>query len=129
MIGDSGGNVGGMRAVAQKLNTEWNGEPVVAHIPEYYTYSVRREGDGVDAGIVEGRAGRRPARRSDHHAQHVDHRSEVGALRRAREGGEGDASTAWIADRKKNRDGKAIVEFRATFTADAIKKAIAANKK
>lgn len=36
-IGDSGGNQGGQKAVAEKLNTEWNGRPVVAHIGEYYT--------------------------------------------------------------------------------------------
>jgi hypothetical protein len=35
-----------------------------------------------------------------------------------------------LSDRKKTLAiGKAIVEFRATYTADAIKKAIAANKK
>jgi creatinine amidohydrolase len=36
-IGDSGGNQNGQKAVAEKLNTEWNGSPVVAHIGEYYT--------------------------------------------------------------------------------------------
>src|SRR5215213_5524467 len=39
LIGDSGGNQAGMKAVAEKLNTEWNGNPVVAHIPEYYDYA------------------------------------------------------------------------------------------
>jgi creatinine amidohydrolase/Fe(II)-dependent formamide hydrolase-like protein len=36
-IGDSGGNQNGQKAVADKLNTEWAGHPVVAHIGEYYT--------------------------------------------------------------------------------------------
>jgi len=36
-IGDSGGNQNGQQVVAEKLNTEWNGSPVVAHIGEYYT--------------------------------------------------------------------------------------------
>lgn len=36
-IGDSGGNQNGQKVVAEKLNTEWNGSPVVAHIGEYYT--------------------------------------------------------------------------------------------
>jgi creatinine amidohydrolase/Fe(II)-dependent formamide hydrolase-like protein len=36
-IGDSGGNQNGQKTVAEKLNTEWNGAPVVAHIGEYYT--------------------------------------------------------------------------------------------
>ena len=37
LIGDSGGNQAGQKAVAEKLNTEWQGSPVVAHIGEYYT--------------------------------------------------------------------------------------------
>ena len=37
-IGDSGGNQEGQKAVAEKLNTEWSGKTVVAHIPEYYDY-------------------------------------------------------------------------------------------
>ena len=54
-IGDSGGNQGGQRAVAEQLTTQWNGGPVVAHVQEYYDYaSVARymayrgleEGDG-----------------------------------------------------------------------------------
>ena len=39
MIGDSGGNQAGMKAVAEKLTAQWNGNPVVAHIPEYYDYA------------------------------------------------------------------------------------------
>ena len=27
-----------MKTVAEKLNAQWNGSPVVAHIPEYYDY-------------------------------------------------------------------------------------------
>ena len=38
-IGDSGGNQAGMKAVADTLNAQWNGSPVVAHIPEYYDYN------------------------------------------------------------------------------------------
>ncbi|MBM42478.1 MAG: hypothetical protein CL483_11205 [Acidobacteria bacterium] len=42
-IGDSGGNQQGQRAVAERLNAEWNSGPIVAHVPEYYDYdSVRR---------------------------------------------------------------------------------------
>jgi creatinine amidohydrolase/Fe(II)-dependent formamide hydrolase-like protein len=37
-IGDSGGNQEGQKAVAEKLNTEWSGKTVVAHISEYYDY-------------------------------------------------------------------------------------------
>ena len=33
-IGDSGGNQGGQRAVAERLNAEWHRSPVVAHVQE-----------------------------------------------------------------------------------------------
>ena len=36
-FGDSGGNQGGQRAVAEKLNAMWDGT-VVAHVQEYYDY-------------------------------------------------------------------------------------------
>lgn len=36
-IGDSGGNQTGQKAVAEKLHAQWHGNPVVAHIGEYYT--------------------------------------------------------------------------------------------
>jgi creatinine amidohydrolase/Fe(II)-dependent formamide hydrolase-like protein len=39
-IGDSGGNQAGQEAVAAALNAQWHGRPIVAHIPEYYTYGV-----------------------------------------------------------------------------------------
>ena len=38
-IGDSGGNQGGQRSVAEKLNTQFGGAAVVAHVGEYYDYA------------------------------------------------------------------------------------------
>lgn len=38
LIGDSGGNQAGMKAVAEELTAEWGGEPGVHYIPEYYDY-------------------------------------------------------------------------------------------
>src|SRR5687768_2274381 len=35
-IGDSGGNQAGQKAVAEALTAQWKGNPVVAHIDEYY---------------------------------------------------------------------------------------------
>ncbi|MEX2467230.1 MAG: creatininase family protein [Gemmatimonadota bacterium] len=56
-IGDSGGNQGGQRAVAERLNAMWDGT-VVAHVQEYYDYGTvtdymafrgfeQGEGDGL----------------------------------------------------------------------------------
>lgn len=39
LIGDSGGNLKGMDAVAHKLNAQWKAAPLVAHLPEYYEYN------------------------------------------------------------------------------------------
>ncbi|MCU0647524.1 MAG: creatininase family protein [Gemmatimonadaceae bacterium] len=39
LIGDSGGNQGGQKAVADSLTSAWKGAPMVAHIPEYYEYA------------------------------------------------------------------------------------------
>ena len=38
-IGDSGGNQGGQRAVAESLNEKFAGAAVVAHVQEYYDYN------------------------------------------------------------------------------------------
>jgi len=52
LIGDSGGNQNGQKAVAAKLNALWNGAPLVAHIPEYYDYaSVQKM--LVEAGVMK----------------------------------------------------------------------------
>ena len=39
LIGDSGGNQNGQRAVADSLTALWSGSPVVAHVQEYYDYA------------------------------------------------------------------------------------------
>ncbi len=39
LIGDSGGNQAGQRAVADSLTALWKGAPIVAHIQEYYDYA------------------------------------------------------------------------------------------
>ena len=38
MLGDSGGNLNGMKEVASTLNAEWKGQGAVHFIPEYYNY-------------------------------------------------------------------------------------------
>jgi creatinine amidohydrolase/Fe(II)-dependent formamide hydrolase-like protein len=55
LIGDSGGNQGGQRFVADSLTTIWKGAPVVAHIQEYYDYASASK-HMETRGIVEGKA-------------------------------------------------------------------------
>ena len=38
LIGDSGGNQEGLKAVAEKLNSAWAGTPKVVYVPEFYDY-------------------------------------------------------------------------------------------
>jgi creatinine amidohydrolase/Fe(II)-dependent formamide hydrolase-like protein len=40
LIGDSGGNQAGMKAVAEKLNAAWKGTPRVIFVLEYYTLNL-----------------------------------------------------------------------------------------
>ncbi|HEX6324317.1 MAG TPA: creatininase family protein [Vicinamibacterales bacterium] len=38
LMGDSGGDVAGLRAVAQELSAKWAGAPAVHHVPEFYNW-------------------------------------------------------------------------------------------
>ena len=122
-IGDSGGNQGGQRAVAERLNAMWDGT-VVAHVQEYYDYaSVDRymafrgfeqgEGDGLhdDPIITLNMFVADPAS--------VRWEERVAAGLAAING-------VSIADRVEALDrGRQIVAFRAEETAGHIRKAIA----
>jgi creatinine amidohydrolase/Fe(II)-dependent formamide hydrolase-like protein len=39
LMGDSGGNTAGMRAVAADLSAKWAGSATIVHIPEYYNWT------------------------------------------------------------------------------------------
>ena len=126
LIGDSGGNVTGMKTVADKLNAQWNGSPVVAHIPEYYDYAsvaklltelgVTKEGQKVDhlhddPGISLNMFVTDP--KSIRWEQRV-------------KAGKATIDGVSIADKAKALEiGRKIVDMRTTRTADLIRKAIA----
>jgi creatinine amidohydrolase/Fe(II)-dependent formamide hydrolase-like protein len=124
LIGDSGGNQAGQRAVADSLTMIWKGDPVVAHIQEYYDYA------GVQKymeahGIVE----------SEKENLHDDpvitlnmFMTDPKTVRYDERVKAGKASIngVSIADKAKDLElGRQIVEFRATTTVQAIGKAIA----
>lgn len=126
MIGDSGGNQSGQKAVAEKLNAQWNGSPVVAHIPEYYDYaSVSKmmtdtgkikeaeKGDGLhDDPIIT-----LNMFITDPNSVRYDQRVKAGKAT---------INGVSIGDKAKDTAlAKEIVEFRATKTVAAIQKAIA----
>ena len=127
LIGDSGGNGKGMGAVAAKLNTEWNGSPVVAHVSQHYDYAsvgrllrelgVTKEGqaeDGLhdDPGITLNMMVTDP--------QSVRWAARVKA-------GKATINGVSIADKDKALEvGRKIVDMRATNTVAAIRKVIEA---
>ena len=123
-IGDSGGNQHGQRAVAERLNAEWNGSPVLAHVQEYYDYA------GVAAhmahrGLV---SGQRDGLHDDPVITLSMFHSNPGSVRYDKRVAAGLATIdgVSIADRVNSLElARDIVAFRAVQTADAIKKAIA----
>jgi len=124
LIGDSGGNQGGQRFVADSLTAIWKGDPIVAHIQEYYTYSAVgefmeknglvdtcREGLHDDAVITLNMFNTDP--KSVRYDERVKAKTAV-------------INGVDISDRKKAADlAKKIVEFRTSYTIDAMQKAIA----
>lgn len=125
-IGDSGGNQRGQKTVAEKLNAEWNGSPVVAHIPEYYDYASvgkamasagkvkeSEKGDGLhDDPIISLN-------------MFITDPSSIRYEQRVK-AGKTTINGVDLKDKAKNTEiAKSIVEFRATQTVAAIQKAIA----
>ena len=126
MIGDSGGNQAGMKAVAEKLNAQWNGNPVVAHIPEYYDYAsvgklltqlgVTKEGDKGD-GLHDDPGITMNMMITDPNSVRWEQRVKAGKAT---------INGVSIADKTKTLEtAKKVVEMRATSTVAAINKAIA----
>jgi creatinine amidohydrolase/Fe(II)-dependent formamide hydrolase-like protein len=123
-IGDSGGNQGGQRAVAEELNKKFNGDAVVAHVQEYYTYNVvsdamEKEGikEGQSDGLHDDPIITLNMFASDPKSVRYDERIKAGKA---------SINGFDISDRKKAQElAKKIVDFRANYTAEAIKKAIA----
>jgi creatinine amidohydrolase/Fe(II)-dependent formamide hydrolase-like protein len=125
-IGDSGGNQPGQRAVADSLNAAWKGDVLVAHIQEYYDYSgvarhmatrgiaddsTRNEFLHDDAIITLNMFAADPS------SVRYDERVKIGKA---------SINGVSIADRRSNeRLAREIIDFRATQTVEAIRKAVA----
>lgn len=125
-IGDSGGNQGGQQAVAAALTAKWAGKALALHIPEYYRYADVAK-HMTAHGIRESEPGDRLHDDAiislnmfitDPKSIRLDERIKAGKAT---------INGISLADRAKNTAwAKQIVEYRATTTADAIRKAIAA---
>jgi creatinine amidohydrolase/Fe(II)-dependent formamide hydrolase-like protein len=130
-IGDSGGNQNGQKAVAEKLTAQWNGQALVAHIPEYYTAppgtpNVLRELGVVKAGQADDGLHDSPGitlnmMLTDPNSVRWEQRVKAGKAT---------INGVSIADKEKSLAlAKQIVEARASRTADLIRKAIASKAK
>ena len=123
LIGDSGGNQGGQRAVADSLTALWHGTPVVAHVQEYYDYAGAKkfmEGKGVKEDSPEGLHDDPVIAlnmfATDPSSIRYDERVKLGKA--------GINGTS-LADRAQAaRWAKEIVDFRAATTVEAIRRAI-----
>jgi creatinine amidohydrolase len=124
LIGDSGNNQGGQRAVADSLTAIWKGDPVVAHVQEYYDYaaaakhmSTRGIPEGVSDNLHDDPIISLNMFASDPTSVRYEERVKAGKAT---------INGLSIADRAKATAlAREIVEFRAATTVDAINKAIA----
>src|SRR5262245_7944614 len=126
LIGDSGGNQPGQRAVADSLNKLWNADPLVAHIQEYYDYAgaaAFMEDKGIKEDSTKGE--------NLHDDPIITLNMYITDPKSVRydervKAGKASINGVSIADKNKNTAlAKQIVEYRATTTVEAIKKAIA----
>jgi creatinine amidohydrolase/Fe(II)-dependent formamide hydrolase-like protein len=125
LIGDSGGNQRGQLAVAQALNAQWNGSPVVAHIPEYYDYaSVHKM--LVEAGVMT--AGKSDGLHDDPAIALNMFVTDPDSIRWQQrvKAGKATIDGVSLADKARATEiAKKIVAFRADRTVAAIQRAIA----
>jgi creatinine amidohydrolase/Fe(II)-dependent formamide hydrolase-like protein len=124
-IGDSGGNQDGQKAVAEKLNAEWAGKTVVAHIPQYYDYPGTAK-YFADQGLI--RDGKSDEMHDDPIIALNMFNTNPNTIRYEQRVKAGKASINGVdlSNKAKSAElAKKIVDYRATVAVDAIKKAIA----
>jgi creatinine amidohydrolase/Fe(II)-dependent formamide hydrolase-like protein len=131
LMGDSGGNTAGLRAVAQELSTKWNGAPAVVHIPEYYNWTSR---GGVrqfvlDNGIAE--KINADGIHDEYGLTAVLMAYDPKMVRYDERVAAGKATINGVSIEPKEKTiemGRKIVEFRANAAVEAIRKALASAK-
>ena len=130
LIGDSGGNQEGMKAVAEKLNAQWNAKPAVVHIPEYYAYNTVAK-LLVDLGVTTADAKTDNLHDDPGIALNM-FMTDPNSIRWQQrvKAGKATIDGVSLADKAKNLElGRKIVDMRATNTVAAIKKALAERRK
>ena len=123
-FGDSGGNQGGQRAVANRLTERWGGSPVVAHVQEYYDYASVTRYMEEEHGVIWGEADNLHDDPIIALNMFIDDPSSIRWAERV-EAGLATINGVSLADRVKNLElARALVAFRASHTVSAINAAI-----
>lgn len=131
LMGDSGGNTAGMRAVAQDLSTKWAGEATIHHIPEYYNWTSK---GGVRDFVTSNGIAEKINADGIHDeygltAVMMASDPKLVRLEQRQKAGKTTINGVSIVPKEKTIDmGKKIVEFRANVAVEAIKKALAGVK-
>ena len=130
LIGDSGGNQDGMKAVADKLNAQWKAQPAVVHIPEYYAYNTVAK-LLVDLGVAKADAKTDNLHDDPGIALNMFMTDPASIRWEQRvKAGKATIDGVSLADKARNLElGRKIVEMRATNTVAAIRKALIERRK
>ncbi len=125
LIGDSGGNQGGMAAVAEMLNKRWRGAARAHYVPEFYRYREVHEWMGTELGITE------PMNEGIHDdfvitaIMMVENPETVRHAQRVK-AGKASINGVSIADEAATVEtGKKLLQFRVDRTVEAIRAAMA----
>ena len=125
LIGDSGGNQAGMKAVAAQLSTKWSGsKTTIHHIPEYYQYPEAYKYAAAQFGWKEVPEGHH----DDPTISTIIMTVDPNAVRIKQRIAKNKASINGISLAPVEQAitwGKKLVDYRAQVTVDAIKKALA----
>jgi len=125
-MGDSGGNLAGMQAVADALNAEWKKEGAIAyHVPEYYNYADVEKFEEEALGIHEKLEGYH----DDYYISSIIATVDTDGIRmpeRVKAGKFVINGVPLAPIDKTIANGKRIVQFRTDAAVAALKKAMAA---
>jgi creatinine amidohydrolase len=131
LIGDSGGNAAGMKAVAEALNTKWGGSPARLHyIPEYYEQDMWSFDYLKKIGVHQQpdvKSASRAGIHDDYHYEAIIATVNPVFIRteqRLKAGKYSINSFDMRPPSKTIENGKKLVEYRAEITAAAIRRSI-----
>ena len=127
LLGDSGGDTAGLRAVAADLKTKWAGAANIYHVPEYYNWTSK---GGVRDFLAQNGIKENPSADGIHDEYGLTAvlmAYDPKTVRYDQRVAAGKATINGISIEPKEKTiemGKKIVEFRANVAVEAIKKAI-----